>query len=217
MLGFTSDFYNYTFENGTTKSVQNVAEALISFDDINSGQTLFDVLNSLPSTKVESATASTTSSVRISTTTSLVGYPTPVVIHRDGYISGYFLPNSSVAVLVMQGFIDPAETDTDAPLLQSEVVASFLSSCLKYNKTKLIVDVQANGGGAVLEGYDTFQRIFPGLEPFGASRMRNTEVGKFLGSVFTENLEIEEVLDENYEFEAQTYMDVNGKPFSNWR
>ncbi|TGO24125.1 hypothetical protein BPAE_0111g00060 [Botrytis paeoniae] len=216
ILGFTSDFYNYTFENGTTKSVPNVAKALISFDGINSGQTLFDDLNPLPSTITESAAASATSSVRITTTTSLVGYPTPVVIHRDGYVSGYFLPNSSVAVLVMQGFIDPAETDTDAPLLQSEVVASFLSSCRKHNKTKLIVDVQANGGGAVVEGYDTFQRIFPSLEPFGASRMRNTEVGKFLGNVFTENVDIGGVPDANYEFEAQTYMDVNGKPFSNW-
>ncbi|KAF5870381.1 putative peptidase s41 family protein [Botrytis fragariae] len=216
MLGFTSDFYNYTFENGTTKSLQNVAEALISFDGIDSGQSLFDALNPLPSTTTESAAASATSSVRITTTTSLVGYPTPIVIHRDGYVSGYFLPNSSVAVLVMQGFIDPAETDTDTPLLQSEVVASFLSSCRKHNKTKLIVDVQANGGGAVIEGYDTFQRILPSLEPFGASRMGNTEVGKFLGSVFTENLEIGGVPDANYEFEAQTYMDINGKPFSNW-
>ncbi|KAF7950408.1 hypothetical protein EAE96_007694 [Botrytis aclada] len=115
----------------------------------------------------------------------------------------------------MQAFIDPADTDTDAPLLQSEAVASFLSSCRKHNKTKLIVDVQANGGGAVVEGYDTFQRIFPGLEPFGASRMRNTEVGRFLGSLFTENLEIGGVPDASYEFEAQTYMDINGKPALN--
>ncbi|KAI9650895.1 hypothetical protein NHQ30_000930 [Ciborinia camelliae] len=216
MLGLKSDFYNYTFENGTTKSVQNLAVAKISFDGIDSGQALFDTINPSASTTNETATATTNTSVQITTTTSLAGYPTPVIIHRDGYTSGYFLPNSSVAVLAMQSFIDPAENDSDAPLIQSEVVASFLDSCRKYNKTKLIVDVQANGGGAVIEGYDTFQRIFPGLEPYGASRMRDTEVSRFLGNVFTESLGVGGQPDANNEFEVQTYVDVNGSAFANW-
>lgn len=99
-------------------------------------------------------------------------------------------------------------------MLQSEVIASFLTSFRKYNKTKLIVDVQAKRGGAVIEGYGTFQRIFPGLEPFGASRMRKS---KSLGDVFTENLGVNGEPDSNNEFEAQTYVGVNGKPFANWR
>ncbi|TGO32660.1 hypothetical protein BHYA_0298g00080 [Botrytis hyacinthi] len=82
-------------KHGTTKSVQNVAEAPISFDGIDSGQTLFDALNPLSSTTNDSAVASATSSVLITTTTSLVGYPTPVVIHRDDYISGYSCPTAA--------------------------------------------------------------------------------------------------------------------------
>ncbi|KAB8294146.1 hypothetical protein EYC80_009589 [Monilinia laxa] len=220
VLGFTSDFYNYTFENGTTSSFRNVATAKISFEGIDSGKALFDTINPPISTIAQSttttSTTTTTSAQVTTTTTSLIGYPTPVVMHRDGYTSGYFLPDSDVAVLAMQSFLDPADTDPDAPRIQSEVVTSFLSSCLKNNKTKLIVDVQGNGGGAVIEGYDVFQRIFPGLEIFGASRMRNSEVLKFFGDVYTASLKPEDDPDANGQFEAQTYLDVNGKPFANW-
>ncbi|RAL67192.1 hypothetical protein DID88_007969 [Monilinia fructigena] len=219
VLGFTSDFYNYTFENGTTRKFRNIATAKISFEGIDSGKALFDTINPPISTITQSTTTSTTTTTSaqvITTTTSLIGYPTPIVMHRDGYTSGYFLPNSDVAVLAIQSFLDPADTDPDAPRIQSEVVASFLSSCLKNKKTKLIVDVQGNGGGALIEGYDVFQRIFPGLETFGASRMRNSEVLEFFGDVYTANLKPEDNPDANGQFEAQAYLDVNGKPLVNW-
>lgn len=131
-LRFTSNFYNYTFENGTTESVQNVAAVRISFDSIDNGQALFDTINPLPSSSLTTETPSTTSTkaVKITTTTSLVGYPTPVVIHRDGFISGYFLPNSSVAVLVMQGFIDPSRKRCRCPSasIRSHSLFSYLFS-----------------------------------------------------------------------------------------
>ncbi|KAM3079675.1 hypothetical protein ACMFMG_006088 [Clarireedia jacksonii] len=224
IFGFDSDSNNYTFENGTTSSFDNVAIANIPFDGITSGAALFDVLNPTPppDTPTSNTTTpfpSTTTSAQIIPTTSLLGYPTPIVIHRSGYTSGYFLSdsNSDTAVLALQSFIDANETDPLAFPLQSQAVADFLAACRAANKTKLIVDLQGNGGGIVAAGYDVFYRLFPTIMPFGATRMRDTPAARYLGEVFTRSAregETDESL--NGDFEAQSYVDLKNNTFADW-
>lgn len=43
-------------------------------------------------------------------------------------------------------------------------------------KTKLIVDVSANGGGLIFQGHDTFRQLFPQIQQDGFNRWRSNEV-----------------------------------------
>ncbi|PQE21755.1 peptidase s41 family protein [Rutstroemia sp. NJR-2017a BBW] len=216
-FGFESNSNNYTFENGTTSSFDNIAVAKIPFDDITSGPALFDFLNpvSSPSSAPFSSTSTTipdpspTPTAEITPIASLPGYPTPIVIHRSGYTSGYFLSSSNdTAILVLSSFIDANETDPLAGPLQSQTVADFLAACLAANKTKLIIDLQGNGGGIVFQAYDIFARLFPTLTPFGATRMRDTPAARYLGEVFTMSVGSGQVDGSlNGDFEAQAAVD----------
>lgn len=59
------------------------------------------------------------------------------------------------------------------------------------SKTKLIIDVSANRGGTVLQGYDLFTQLFPALLPYGANRFRAHEAFDLIGqeiSHFSDNI-----------------------------
>lgn len=45
------------------------------------------------------------------------------------------------------------------------VNTAFLNAAKAAGKTKLIVDVQGNGGGTILQGYDLFKQLFPQILP----------------------------------------------------
>jgi hypothetical protein len=147
--------------------------------------------------------------------TSLQGYPTPVVIHPDGHVSGYFLNGTKAAALVMQGFIDADESDPDAMILQQYTIKTFLAKCKSARLENLIVDVQGNGGGDIFNGYDAFKQLFPTIEPFGASRFRATPLVNYMGTIFSGAGRYN--LNENYVYQSQAELDMNGKPFENWR
>ncbi|PQE15305.1 peptidase S41 family protein [Rutstroemia sp. NJR-2017a BVV2] len=227
-FGFDSNSNNYTFENGTTSSFDNIAVAKIPFDDITSGLALFDFLNpvSLPSnpssnsgTTIPDPSPTPTPTAEITPITSLPGYPTPIVIHRDGYTSGYFLsfPSNDTAILALSSFTDANQTDPLAGPMQSQTVADFLTACLAANKSKLIIDLQGNGGGIVFQAYDIFSRLFPTLTPFGATRMRDTPAARYLGEVFTMSVGSGEVDGSlNSDFEAQAYVDLKNNTFADW-
>lgn len=225
IYGFSADSYNYTFANGTTHTFFHAATTGVDFTDIQNGQDLFDAVD-LPPTEdsVAPAVASSTTTAPSSTATaakststvitSLIGYPSPVVIHPDGYTSGYFLPNSTIAVLAMQGFIDATESDADAAPLQQAAVKAFLAAARKAGSTKLIVDLQANGGGDIFNGFDAFKQLFPTLDPFGASRLRATPEVNYLGTIFSAAGIYNETF--NTVFQFQSSLDVNDHPFANW-
>lgn len=224
IYGFSADSYNYTFANGTTHTFLNAATTALDFTDIQNGQDLFDAVDLPPTEDSNTPAASSTTAAPSPTTaaakptstaiTSLIGYPSPVVIHPDGYTSGYFLPNSSIAVLAMQGFIDASEADDDAALLQQATIKAFLAAARKAGSTKLIVDVQANGGGDIFNGFDAFKQLFPTLDPFGASRIRATPEVNYLGAVFSAAGVYNETFNTIFQF--QSSLDVNDRPFANW-
>ncbi|KAI1120080.1 hypothetical protein F5Y10DRAFT_259121 [Nemania abortiva] len=109
------------------------------------------------------------------------GYPEPVLITYDQMVSGYFIDEpgfEDVAVLVMLSF------SSDFVTFQS-AVQEFFAKAVESGKTKLIVDVQANGGGTILQGYDTFRQIFPDIVQDGPSRWRSSSSFNALSQTFS--------------------------------
>lgn len=226
IYGFANDTTTYGFANGSTLVQKNVAITNVDFSQIDSGASLFEVYE-LPATSDSSAATSTiptgspsvtptptTTSTAAVTTTQINGYPTPVILHPDGYTGGYFLPNSSVAVLVISGFINTAET-VGADYIQQQVIKKFLADCKTAGKTKLIVDVQANGGGSVYNGIDAFKQLFPTIEPFGGTRFRyNTIVGE-LSKLWTES-GVYNTSDFS-PYQTQAELDVNLQDFKSYQ
>ena len=43
-------------------------------------------------------------------------------------------------------------------------------------KKKLVIDVSANRGGYILQGYDTFRQLFPHTVQYGYNRLHEHEV-----------------------------------------
>jgi hypothetical protein len=73
-FGFSKDNTTIVFANGTTNSQNNLAEALVDFDEVDSGDALFTAFE-IPATTTTTSESKTTPPV----TRSLLGYPTPVV------------------------------------------------------------------------------------------------------------------------------------------
>lgn len=220
IYGFSADVIQYTFANGTSINAEIYASTSLNFTSISSGKDLFNAVD-LPeseSTYSSSSASDSRQSTKTKTAarsiTSLTGYPEPIVMHPDGYTSGYFFEDSKTAILVMQGFIDPYQKDGKAAAEQQRVISEFLAECQKAKMEYLIVDVQANGGGDLFSGYDAFKQIFPSLVPFGASRYRATPLVNYMGTIFTGAGTYDASHD--YLFQAQSELDGNGQPFQSW-
>lgn len=108
------------------------------------------------------------------------GYPHPVVKHFFNVISGFFLEDSvynDVAVLSVPSF---GHTDSTAEKREFQnVLHEFLA------KAKLIIDLQANGGGSVPLGVELFAQLFPSLTAYSGHNIRATEVNEVLGQTIS--------------------------------
>jgi C-terminal processing protease CtpA/Prc len=85
------------------------------------------------------------------TATPAPGYPSPIIRQSNNLIGGYYLDGyDDVAVLSVPSFVslDTAEEEFQ------QVGETFLAAAKAAGKTKLIIDVSANGGGTILQGYD---------------------------------------------------------------
>jgi C-terminal processing protease CtpA/Prc len=82
-------------------------------------------------------------------------YPSPVVELESGEVAGYFVDDDT-AVLSISAFL-AGEQQQDQRF--SQVITAFLNQCQKSGKTKLIIDVTSNGGGAIFLGYDAFKQV----------------------------------------------------------
>jgi hypothetical protein len=122
---------------------------------------------------------------RHTSTVPAIGYPTPVIRQKQNMNGGYFLEEpglEDVAVLTVASFYT-----TTPPVAQDfqKINSDFIAAALAANKTKLIVDTSANGGGAILQGYDLFKQLFPSIDMFGASRIRAHETINLMGELFS--------------------------------
>lgn len=132
---------------------------------------------------VAAAEASSTSS-RVARPTAAPGYPEPVIYQRNNLIAGYYLEGeefSDVAVLVVPSFVSSAYAEIEFQRIGTQ----FIQQAKADGKTKMIIDLSANGGGTILQGYDLFKQFFPSILPYGGTRLRAHEALDLIGQKFS--------------------------------
>jgi hypothetical protein len=220
------------FANGSEYTMQNYARPLINFRNIANGE---DVARRVISygTQGESARIQSvdpdnnptihTDSVTVSGGVS-PGYPAAVVAGPSNIINGFFIDApgyEDVAVLTIPNFVGQNSYEKTFQLTSQE----FIPKALAAGKTKLIIDVQANGGGTILQGYDLFKQLFPDEDPYGASRFRAHGSVELIGKAYSAVASLAPRGDiKNYTilsaqqsyFDYHTDMTVDGQPFSSW-
>lgn len=106
-------------------------------------------------------------------------YPTAIAKDSGGTVAGYFLTGqgyADVAVLKIISFSNP--NSSGETLYNNEfqaTVKNFLAQCERQKKTKLVIDLRENGGGATNLLLDAFMQLFPELDPFSGQRYRASE------------------------------------------
>lgn len=187
------------FANGMKVTYTNFAKVPIPFTGITSRESLYKLWFPTPSgtatsqdiaasntTSTTSSAASSTSAVSaVAASSPAPGYPSPIVRQINNLISGYYLEGgkySEVTVLGVPSFVslDSAEISFQA------VGKQFIFMAEAAGKTKLIIDVNANGGGTIFQGYDLFKQFFPSIPPYGATRFRAFESTNLIGKKYSE-------------------------------
>lgn len=99
-----------------------------------------------------------------------------------GFLTGYFLNDSSTAVLSIPSF----EEFGDAIGTFSNTTAEFISGAQDAGLTRVVLDLQQNTGGATLLAFDMFNQFFPSIDPFAGSRRRSFDLANVLGAATTD-------------------------------
>lgn len=172
-----------TFANGSSITNANYANVLVPFAGIQTGadirKTYFTPPQGQPEPVESLATISSSSAAPtptpITTTIPAPGYPSRFIREPNNLNSGYFLQGEGyddVAVLAVPSFV--GTLDDEKPF--QDINTYFLNQAVVKGKKKLIIDVSANAGGTILQGYDLFKQLFPQILPYGATRFRAHEV-----------------------------------------
>lgn len=172
----------FSFENGTTKSFPNKAISLFDWQGIRSGKGLYSmVLDAELSATISSSSKSTNIEIPLPT-----GFPVPIVKHSSNLISGFFLEDSvynDVAVLSVPSF-DHTGSKAEVQEFQN-VLQDFLAKAKESKKTKLIIDLQVNGGGFISLGVELFSQLFPSLPAYSGCNIRANKANEVLGEIIS--------------------------------
>lgn len=162
-----------TFANGSTSVYQTKARVPGNFSGVVNGESAWQKFCTNPVPVSVPATADPTPAFRpgdaLKNTAVAKGFPKPQVISSDLTAAGYYLKssaNSDVGVLSLNSFSPTTPAEFQA------VVQTMFAEMKRDGKTKLIVDLQGNGGGVILNGYDTFRQLFPKTQEVVYSRQR---------------------------------------------
>jgi hypothetical protein len=155
------------------------------------------------------------SSQSFTPTTAAIGYPSPVVRHYLNLNAGYFLEGPSfddVAVLTVASFMGKGDLQ--------EINSDFIAAALAANKTKLIIDLSANGGGYGIQAFDLFKQLFPSSDPYDANRIRAHESIDLLGQIYSGPINRSDPiltdLGRTPPWNYHTEVDSNKREFSSW-
>ncbi|KAI8943578.1 hypothetical protein NX059_001574 [Plenodomus lindquistii] len=221
------------FANGTEFTMQNSAHVLISFRNINSGEELASKwfswgspgdFGDMGAQAQKESTEEVTTLALDGASAAVPGFPTPVVAGPMNLINGFYIDGEGyedVAVLQVPNFVGSGAAQLPFQRLSQQ----FIPKALADGKKKLIIDLQANGGGTILQGYDLFKQLFPNLDPYGASRFRAIEAADLIGQAYSEfgskfpreyatNNTIAQAQASFFDYHQD--MTVDGKPFSSW-
>ena len=169
-LAFLGSSVTLTYDNGQEKSQESVAvfRAGANFTGVKTGEDFYNRFCNPNATQTVVAAppappANTTTALPKPAPT-IQGYPFPIV--RDSganTTSGYFLNGTgydNVAVLSVLGFSPAGDIGAVEYLSNFQsTVSSFLSQSKAAGKTRLVVDVSANGGGFVIAGFELFSQV----------------------------------------------------------
>ncbi|KAM7207189.1 hypothetical protein V8F20_002455 [Naviculisporaceae sp. PSN 640] len=161
----------FTFGNGTVVTFENTAAVKGDLSGVADGMSYYSKF----CTPAAASAADVSVSRLVSATDVSIGpgYPLdPVISTGDGVVSGYYLDSpefSDVAVLVLTAFESQSIPEFQA------VLQDFLAEARDDGKTKLIIDLQGNGGGYILQGYDFFRQLFPSVIQDGFSRWKESD------------------------------------------
>ncbi|CAJ2504558.1 Uu.00g119520.m01.CDS01 [Anthostomella pinea] len=183
---YPGEVTSFTFENGTSLEVSNLARLKGSWTGVVDGPSFFTKFcpGAASNAPLTSATTATATATAAAATATVEGYPEPVIISSDGIISGYFVDEpgfEDVAVIAMLSF------SPDDPVEFQHVAQDFFAACVTAGKTKLVVDVQANGGGYIFSGYDLFRQLFPDFVQEGLGRWRDSDGFLAVSDVYSSN------------------------------
>ncbi|QSZ33822.1 hypothetical protein DSL72_005394 [Monilinia vaccinii-corymbosi] len=176
----------FGFENGTTLTTQNLAYVKDDFTGVTDGESFYQKF-CIPKTPEPTNTNKTKLTTTAPPPAKIVvpGYPDPVVVTRDGIVGGYYLSEpglEDVAVLSLLAFVSKSIAEFQA------VSLAFLAKAVRDGKTKLIVDLQSNAGGIILQGYDEFRQLFPHILQDGFTRMRENDVHLRIAKIFSNDI-----------------------------
>lgn len=231
--GFTSgsvsglpDSHTVKFTNGSSAVYENRAYVNQDLTGIDSG----DKLHSLVEIPAATPTPAPTPKLLVrdgseggadnTTLKALPGYPSPIEIHKGQHVSGYFLNDTAhmdTCVLVLYSFepkggaseSQPAETDPNASSLEfRRVVRSFFKDCKDANRNKLVIDLSANGGGILFDGFELYRNLFPTAPTYSGTRFRASQaLALFGGLIFGSDTGVQII---------NNVLDSSNKPFPNW-
>ncbi|PVI01821.1 hypothetical protein DM02DRAFT_475658, partial [Periconia macrospinosa] len=185
------------YSDGFQKSYLNYAtiDPSVTWDGVVNGQTFFNAFLNKTIPKKQPAKRNEPSeepSTKADPSVIQSGYPSdPVVIHSAGIIAGYFLKQQGyddTAVLSITSF-EPRDDQSNSDFVEfQDVVNTFLSKSTEASKSRLIIDLRANGGGALFLGFDTFHQLFPTVEMHGLTRIRKHKAVNITANVVTKVL-----------------------------
>ncbi|KNG45576.1 peptidase s41 family protein [Stemphylium lycopersici] len=217
-----------TFANGSSYTMENYARPSIPFRNIVTGEDLarkWFSFGSIGSMSVQSEPRAQAAAAAVEITSGASpGFPTPVAAGPANLINGFYInaPGyEDVAVLQVPNFV--GSSYAEVPFQQ--LTRDFLPKALADGKTKLIIDLQANGGGTILQGYDLFKQLFPDMEPLGTNRLRAHEAVDLIGQSFSafaskfprayrSNRSI--AFAQGSYFDYHSDMKADGTPFTSW-
>jgi len=189
------DSHTVKFANGTTREFENFAGVLKDIRTVDSPDALHELIEVPPANATEifqqtfqGVAKRQADEEEAEAVIQHKGYPEPVVMHRDGYVSSYFLNDTKhddVCVLAYNAFQDSRHQPQFAPAEDGRmsiwemhesrrVIEETIKACKDQGKTKLIVDVTQNPGGQVAQGYELYRQLFPQAKTFSGSRLPAT-------------------------------------------
>tara|TARA_R110002003_G_scaffold214_29_gene16222 strand:+ start:7925 stop:10207 length:2283 start_codon:yes stop_codon:yes gene_type:complete len=232
---YPGDTTTLKFANGSSYTMQNYARAIINFRNITSGEDLARKWFSWGNSQTGQASIQSVNTDQLQTISTAAlddsgaaapGYPVPVVPGPGNLINGFFIDApgyEDVAVLQIPNFVGSTQYEVSFQRASQE----FIPKALAAGKTKLIIDLQANGGGTILQGYDLFKQLFPDEDPYGANRFRAIEAIDLIGKAYsataslaprsTDQLNTTIQGAQTSYFDYHTDMTVDGEPFSSWK
>lgn len=199
---YQGDNVTLEYENGqkVTQDSYALIRAAADFRNINSGEDFYNRFCNPDAQPASNVTAPATAPPQTPGTLqppapAIPGYPIPAI--RDSganATAGYFLTGAGyedTAVLSVIGFAPLGNANFDVIEYITnfqKVVGDFLAMCKQAGKTKLVIDVSANGGGLVVAGYELYSQLFPGTPLFQANNLRRSESLVQIANIANDNL-----------------------------